>query len=145
MVDPFENIYDYDVTVGGQEGKGHTFLNMNGSSTTIDGPVMLDAHCYNITIWGGTNNNIRDVKILSTFMTSDGISTGSSSSKFEHCFIYNGCRFELDVYPFSDDKAVLFMYAGGADADVPPEIRIIREVTGDPAYKNRQLAHVQAL
>ena len=90
MVDPFENIYDYDVTAGGQESKGHTFLNMNGSNSTIDGPVMLDAHCYNITIWGGTNNNIRNTKILSTFMTSDGISTGANESEIEHCFIYNG-------------------------------------------------------
>ena len=35
--------------------------------------------------------------------------------------------------------------AGRADAVLPPEIRVIREVTGDPAYKNRQLAKVQTL
>jgi hypothetical protein len=46
------------------------------------------------------------------------------------------------VYPFSDEKAVLFMYG---EAEIPPEITVIREVTGDPAYKNRQLARVQAL
>lgn len=60
----------------------------------------------------------------------------------KHHFFYRDCRFELDVYPFSDDKAVLFMYY---EAEIPPVITAIREVTGDPAYKNRQLARVQAL
>ena len=40
---------------------------------------------------------------------------------------------------------MLFRYSGDADAKVPPEIEVIREVTGDPAYKNRQLARVQSL
>ena len=66
-----------------------------------------------------------------------------SVRKKKHRFIYRDCRFELDVYPFSGDRAVLFMY--GESAEVPPEITVLREVTGDPAYKNRQLARVQAL
>ena len=65
-----------------------------------------------------------------------------SVRKKKHRFIYGDCRFELDVYPFSNDRAVLFMYG---EAEIPPEITVIREVTGDPAYKNRQLAKVQAL
>jgi homoserine dehydrogenase len=66
-----------------------------------------------------------------------------SVRKKKHRFIYRDCRFELDVYPFSSDRAVLFMY--GEDAEIPPEITVLREVTGDPAYKNRQLARVQTL
>ena len=66
-----------------------------------------------------------------------------SVRKVKYRFIYGDCRFELDVYPFSDDRAVLFMY--GQDAPIPPEITVLREVTGDEAYKNRQLARVQAL
>ena len=66
-----------------------------------------------------------------------------SVRKEKHRFIYRDCKFELDVYPFSGDRAVLFMY--GESAEVPPEITVLREVTGDPAYKNRQLAKVQAL
>ena len=66
-----------------------------------------------------------------------------SVRKEKHRFIYRDCKFELDVYPFSGDRAVLFMYS--ESAEVPPEITVLREVTGDPAYKNRQLAKVQAL
>ena len=65
-----------------------------------------------------------------------------SVRKKKYRFIYGDCRFELDVYPFSGDRAVLFMYG---EVDIPPEITVLREVTGDPAYKNRQLAKVQAL
>ena len=75
----------------------------------------------------------------------EGDSSLHSVRKTKYRFIYEGRRFELDVYPFSTEKAVLFMYAGGADAVMPPEIRMLREVTGDAAYKNRQLARVQAL
>ena len=75
----------------------------------------------------------------------EGDSELRSVRKTKYRFIYGDCRFELDVYPFSRDRAVLFMYAPGADTAMPPEIRALREVSGDPAYKNRQLARVQAL
>lgn len=75
----------------------------------------------------------------------EGDSALHSVRKTKYRFIYEGCRFELDVYPFSADRAVLFMYSGNADTPMPPEIKVLREVTGDPAYKNRQLARVQAL
>ena len=66
-----------------------------------------------------------------------------SVRKKKYRFFHGDCKFELDVYPFSADQAVLFMY--GDNAPIPPEITVLREVTGDPAYKNRQLARVQAL
>ena len=68
-----------------------------------------------------------------------------SVRKVKYRFVYNDHRMEIDVYPFSTDRAVLFAYSGGDTADLPPEIKVIREVTGDPAYKNRQLAQLQKL
>ena len=68
-----------------------------------------------------------------------------SVRKVKYRFIYRDHRMEIDVYPFSTDRAVLFAYSGGDTADLPPEIKVIREVTGDPAYKNRQLAQLQKL
>ena len=75
----------------------------------------------------------------------EGDSSMHSVRKVKYRFIYREYRMEIDVYPFSDDRAVLFVYAGDAETDLPPEIEVIREVTGDPAYKNRQLARVQKL
>ncbi len=68
-----------------------------------------------------------------------------SVRKVKHRFIHEGHRIEIDVYPFSDDRAVLFAYSDSEPAALPPEVKVIREVTGNPAYKNRQLARTQTL
>ena len=65
-------------------------------------------------------------------------------SKTKYTFAYEGHRMAVDIYPFSSDKAVLFVY-GGDDAAIPPEFEVIRNVTGDPEYKNKQLAKKQTL
>ena len=67
--------------------------------------------------------------------------------KTKYRFVYQGCRFEIDVYPFSNDRAIM-RAALPQDApalQAPPEITVLREVTDDPAYKNRQLAKNQRL
>jgi shikimate kinase len=67
--------------------------------------------------------------------------------KVKYRFNQGRQRFEIDVYPFSREKAVMFAYAGN-DVDqvvLPPEIEILREVTGDPEYKNKTLARRQTL
>jgi hypothetical protein len=51
---------------------------------------------------------------------------------------------ELDVYPFAKDRAIFFAY-GPEPTALPPEIEVIREVTGDPYYKNRAFADRQSL
>ena len=64
--------------------------------------------------------------------------------KVKYRFNGNRQRYELDVYPFSSEKAILFCYADG-EVDVPPEFEVLRDVTDDPNYKNRHLASVQSL
>ena len=68
-----------------------------------------------------------------------------SVDKTKYRFVYDSCRFEIDVYPFSADKAVMFRYSENDEAAIPPEIRVIREVTGAPDFKNKQLANAQKL
>lgn len=65
--------------------------------------------------------------------------------KTKYRFGYKNMRLEIDVYPFSRDKAVLFAYGSGDTLQPPPEISLIKEVTGDAAYKNRRLAMSQIL
>lgn len=65
--------------------------------------------------------------------------------KVKYRFNYKNQRFELDVYPFSADKAILFLYADSDAAHIPEQIEILREVTGDPDYKNKMLAKRQSL
>jgi hypothetical protein len=64
--------------------------------------------------------------------------------KLKHRFTCTGHRMELDVYHFTDDRAIFFVF-GAEPFELPPEIEVIREVTGDPVYKNRALADRQSL
>ena len=67
-----------------------------------------------------------------------------SVRKLKYRFTYRDHRMELDVYPFSKDRAILFVY-GSEPFALPPEIEVLQDVTGDPAYKNRALAETQRL
>lgn len=63
--------------------------------------------------------------------------------KLKFSFIYKEHRLAVDVYPFCDDKAVLYVYEKGGE--IPEGIEVIKEVTDDENYKNRRLAAVQML
>lgn len=68
-----------------------------------------------------------------------------SVSKTKYRFVYDSCRFEIDVYPFSSERAVMFRYSESPERSAPPEIEIISDVTGKREYKNKQLAKTQRL
>lgn len=58
------------------------------------------------------------------------------------CFTQDGLLWELDVFPFWDDRAFLEIELTGEDDrfTLPPGIRVIREVTDDPRYTNAALS-----
>ena len=69
-----------------------------------------------------------------------------SVRKRKYRFTCQDRRMEIDVYPFSDDKAILFIYGPSSQyTAIPPELSIITEVTGLEEYKNRALANRQSL
>ena len=55
---------------------------------------------------------------------------------------YEGHILEFDIYPFWDDRSILEieMEHENEGAAIPEYVRIIRDVSADPAYKNRSLA-----
>ena len=89
-----------------------------------------------------TEKPIPEKEYIRFLMEGDG--SLHSVRKVKYRLFYRDCRMEIDVYPFDQEKAILFVYSK-KDVPLPPEIRMIREVTDDPAYKNRQLAKVQKL
>ncbi|MDD2627979.1 MAG: AAA family ATPase [Clostridia bacterium] len=62
--------------------------------------------------------------------------------KNRYNFVYNHQYFELDVYPISNEVAVLEIELTNVNCEVglPPFIDIIKDVTDDPRYKNAALA-----
>lgn len=55
---------------------------------------------------------------------------------------YGGHLLEFDIYPFWDDRAILEIELKSEEegAQIPEYAQIIRDVSGDYAYKNSQLA-----
>ena len=67
----------------------------------------------------------------------------SEVHKVKYRFSYGHGHFEIDIYPFSKEKAVMFCYSDSEELAFPPEIEVVKEVTGDRTYKNKNLAKVQ--
>ena len=62
--------------------------------------------------------------------------------KTRYCLPYEGQLFEIDVFPFWQDRAYLEIELKNEDQSIcfPPEIELIREVTEDPRYTNAALS-----
>lgn len=64
--------------------------------------------------------------------------------KDRYCFLYMNKYFELDIFPFWDDKALIELELSNEDEafELPPEIEVIKDVSNDSEYKNNHLASV---
>ena len=64
--------------------------------------------------------------------------------KTRYCLTYDNQYFEIDVYPFWNDQAIAEIELTDENEEIrfPKELKVIREVTGDPAYQNASLASV---
>ncbi len=65
-----------------------------------------------------------------------------SVSKRRFCFIYNGRYCTVDTYPTNPDSAILDVQLNDKDeqVDLPPEIKVIKEVTGDANYQGHMIS-----
>lgn len=63
-------------------------------------------------------------------------------SKTRYCLCYDNQYFEIDVFPQWADRALLEIELSDENTEIrfPKDIRIIKEVTEDPRYKNSSLA-----
>ena len=77
-----------------------------------------------------------------TRLLEDADPSRSVIHKDRYCLTYREQMFEIDVYPFWQDRAVMEIeLADEAEAvRLPPEIEIIKEVTQDRRYTNAALA-----
>ena len=62
--------------------------------------------------------------------------------KTRYCLIYENQYFEIDLYPFWQDRAIAEIELSDENAQIvfPKELTIIKEVTEDENYKNASLA-----
>ncbi|MCQ2521322.1 MAG: AAA family ATPase [Lachnospiraceae bacterium] len=62
--------------------------------------------------------------------------------KTRYCLTYEGQYFEIDIYPFWQDKAIVEIELVDENTEIkmPAYLHVIKEVTEDDAYKNSSLA-----
>ncbi len=62
--------------------------------------------------------------------------------KTRYCLTYDNQYFEIDVYPFWEDQAIMEIELRDEKQEIriPKQVRVIREVTEEEAYKNANLA-----
>lgn len=72
----------------------------------------------------------------------DADTTKHQIRKTRYCLTYKNQYFEIDIYPFWQDKAIMEIELSDENAKIvfPEEIKIIKEVTTDDSYKNSSLA-----
>ena len=64
--------------------------------------------------------------------------------KTRYCLTYENQYFEIDIYPFWDDIAIMEIELSDEKEEIkiPTFICVIKEVTEDDAYKNASLAMI---
>ena len=64
--------------------------------------------------------------------------------KTRYCLTYENQFFEIDLYPFWNDKAILEIELNDENAKIafPKQLKIIKEVTDDDCFKNASLAKI---
>ena len=67
--------------------------------------------------------------------------------KSRYCLIYKNQYFEIDVYPFWQDKAIMEIELRSEDQKIyfPNDLKIIKDVTNDKEYSNYHLADINHL
>ena len=65
--------------------------------------------------------------------------------KTRYCLTYESQYFEIDVYPFWKDKAIVEIELNDENTDIifPEFIKVIKEVTDDDSFKNASLAMIK--
>lgn len=67
-------------------------------------------------------------------------------SKTRYCFVYEKQYFEMDIYPFSDEYAIVEIEINDINENIKlPPLDFIKDVTDDNKYKNYELAKTLSL
>jgi CYTH domain-containing protein len=65
--------------------------------------------------------------------------------KTRYCLTSGNQYFEIDVYPFWKDRAVMEIELADEHTEIrfPAQVQVLREVTDDASYKNASLARMK--
>ena len=66
--------------------------------------------------------------------------------KTRYCLVYKNQYFEIDIFPFWQDKAIMEIELNDEKQEInfPKFIKVLKEVTDDEKYFNASLAKIRA-
>jgi len=126
-----------------------TYLNStNNSEVRVRQRGSEGSFTYTLT----TKKNVNDIKriefeerltpteYINHLMNAD--TTKRQIRKTRYCLVYKNQYFEIDIYPFWQDQAIMEIELNDENQDIifPDFIEIIKEVTTDENFKNSSLA-----
>ncbi len=90
-----------------------------------------------------TEKRLTQAEYINLLMDAD--TTKHQIRKTRYCLVYNNQYFEIDIYPFWDNVAIMEIELNNESQSIkfPPQIKIIKEVTDDIEYKNSSLANIK--
>lgn len=90
-----------------------------------------------------TEKRLTQAEYINLLMDAD--TTKHQIRKTRYCLVYNNQYFEIDIYPFWNDVAIMEIELNNESQTIefPPQIKIIKEVTDDIEYKNSNLANIK--
>ncbi|MBR2651173.1 MAG: AAA family ATPase [Clostridia bacterium] len=112
-----------------QRGMGNNFIFFLTTKRKISGIKRVE-----------TERRLTEREYLKLLMDAD--TTKHQIRKTRYCLTYESQYFEIDVYPFWRDKAIMELELCDENTEIrlPEKIKIIKEVTDDETYKNSHLA-----
>lgn len=90
-----------------------------------------------------TEKRLTQAEYINLLMDAD--TTKHQIRKTRYCLVYHNQYFEIDIYPFWNDVAIMEIELNNESQTIefPPQIKIIKEVTDDIEYKNSNLANIK--
>ena len=112
-----------------QRGEGGHYIYLKTIKKRISGMKRIE-----------TETRISKDEYLSLLMEAD--TSKRQIRKTRYCLMYQNQYFEIDIYPFWSDKAIVEIELSNENDEIkfPKNMKIIKEVTDDDSYKNASLA-----
>ena len=112
-----------------QRGENNNYIYFKTTKKIIDGLKRVEIE-----------QRISRDEYLSLLMDAD--TTKRQIRKTRYCLMYKNQYFEIDIYPFWNDRAIMEIELSSENQKIlmPSYVKIIKEVTDDPSYKNVALA-----
>ncbi len=123
LLDPYSNVYDTSIT---SEENSKMVLRVKANHTTIEDIKVIDAQNFNLFLEGGSDHTVKNVKCLSSRITTDGIAVGAGYHHISECIIGTTCAaifpqhrspYEIafrDIYVFRANEGIVNNWFNGA-------------------------------